>query len=135
MTTACKIFVVDDDEVSSLVLEKQCERSLCAVEISKFRHGLLAIVYLIEHQNQPSELPDCIFLDMDMPIMNGWEFLEQYQRILPSLQKNIRIYMMSAFVNDRDYLRGLQTASLTDIIEKPIPPEKILEIVSTRLTS
>ena len=73
-----KLIMVDDDEIF-IYLTKKAIDSVNIVDLIKvFGNGLDAIDFLKAHAHKPEELPEIIFLDLSMPIMDGWQFLEEY---------------------------------------------------------
>ena len=77
----------------------------------------------------PNELPDVIFLDINMPVMNGWQFLDEYHKILEQFKKPIYIYMVSSSVDDCDIQRSKEYSGVTDYIVKPINKIKYQELI------
>ncbi len=76
------ILLVDDDEINNFISIKLIKKALLNTEIMACLHGKYAIEQLLEIQKKdPNQLPDYILLDINMPIMNGWEFLDEYTRL------------------------------------------------------
>jgi CheY-like chemotaxis protein len=75
------------------------------------------------------ELPDIIFLDIDMPIMDGFQFMEEYVKIKPKLGKKITIYMVSSSVDPVDIERARKISEITDYIVKPITQNQLTDII------
>ena len=72
------IFVVDDDPITRFGLKKVLIRDLVNVTISEFKNGKLALVAFQHIVEAKEALPNTIFLDINMPVMDGWEFLEAF---------------------------------------------------------
>ncbi|OPZ98603.1 MAG: hypothetical protein BWY70_01181 [Bacteroidetes bacterium ADurb.Bin408] len=64
-----------------------------------------------------------------MPVMDGWEFLEEYIMLQPKLEKKITIYIISSSINPRDIERASTINAVTDFIIKPVTREKFTEII------
>jgi len=76
------ILLVDDDEINNFISIKLIKKALLSTEIVACLNGKFAIEQLLEMQKKGAEkLPDYILLDINMPIMNGWEFLDEYIRL------------------------------------------------------
>jgi CheY-like chemotaxis protein len=99
-------------------------------DITDFLDGNKALTYLREHCSSPELLPDVIFLDLRMPIMDGWEFLDEYRNIAPILSKPNRLYVFSSSISSYDIERAKTNPNVTDFIIKPILKEKFVEILS-----
>ena len=76
-----------------------------------------------------TELPDVIFLDINMPIMDGFQFMEEYVKIKPELNKKITIYMVSSSVDAVDIERAKSISDISDYIIKPIEPKQLKKIM------
>jgi CheY-like chemotaxis protein len=92
-----------------------------------FSDGEEALDFMLD--NLHKELPDVIFLDIDMPIMDGFEFMEEYVKIKPKLGKKITIYMVSSSVDPVDIDRAKKISEITDYIVKPITQDQLTYII------
>lgn len=77
-------------------------------------------ISFFENKDNSELLPDVIFLDINMPIMNGWQFLDEFKKMQNSIDKNITIYLVSSSFDDRDISRSKDYAEVTDYIIKPV---------------
>ena len=73
--------------------------------------------------------PDIIFLDINMPVMDGWEFLEAYRAIEEKLPDTISIYLVSSSVDKNDIMRSRQFKYVTDYLVKPVYKEKFSQVL------
>src|SRR6201985_3884826 len=97
------ILVVDDDEINNFISIKLIKKALVNTEIMACLNGKFAIDQLLELQQQgPEKLPDYILLDINMPIMNGWEFLDEFNRLNSDPQGKCKIYIISSSVFSND---------------------------------
>lgn len=123
------VLLVDDDEINNFISIKLIKKALLNTEIMACLNGKFAIDQLVELQrNDPSKLPDYILLDINMPIMNGWEFLDEYKRlnIDPSGKSKVFIISSSVFSNDINKARSYPLVK--DFISKPLNVDKIVEL-------
>jgi response regulator RpfG family c-di-GMP phosphodiesterase len=123
------ILLVDDDEINNFISIKLIKKALISTEIMACLNGKFAIDQLVSIQKKdPNQLPDYILLDINMPIMNGWEFLDEYKRlnIDPSGKSKIFIISSSVFSNDINKARSYPLVK--DFISKPLNVEKIVEL-------
>ena len=75
-------------------------------------------------------MPDLILLDIGMPGMDGWEFLDHYRNFRKALPKKIKIYMCTSSVNDNDDEKARQYDFLDSYLVKPIHKHTLLKILS-----
>ncbi len=123
------VLLVDDDEINNFISIKLIKKALLNTEIMACLNGKFAIDQLLEIQrNDPAKLPDYILLDINMPIMNGWEFLDEYKRlnIDPSGKSKVFIISSSVFSNDINKARSYPVVK--DFISKPLNVDKIVEL-------
>jgi CheY-like chemotaxis protein len=125
------VCLIDDDKVYQFTAKMILEATGLTSSIKTFFNGKEAIDFLTNPENhQEGSLPDIIFLDINMPIMNGWTFLETYDEIKQSLPRNIVIYVVSSSVDESDIQRSRSFASVTDYVIKPINREKYRQLLS-----
>jgi CheY-like chemotaxis protein len=124
------IFLIDDDEIYQYTTRKYIEFRNLAKKIMSFPDGEEALDYLQQNLTEPYELPDMILLDLSMPVMDGWEFLEEYIQIRPSFGKQVVLYIVSSSVDIRDIERARHFEAVTGFIVKPIDDTKLKQIFS-----
>lgn len=117
------VFFIDDDRPTTIVNKRLAKRSQLFHQIDVFNNSANAFNYLIEHKEAISSLPDLIFLDVNMPAFNGWEFLEAFNK--HTFSKEIHIVMLST--SDSDKLIGVdKLPSIVSSYEtKPLTVDKI----------
>ena len=125
-----KMALVDDDEVFVFLTRKAIEKSNLIEVIKVFGNGLEALSFLKENSNNPEELPEIILLDLCMPIMDGWQFLEEYTKIEPKIDKIITIYIITSSISSEDINRAKKINVVSDYIIKPITRENFIEIIT-----
>lgn len=124
------IAVVDDDEIFMVIARKML--AFCAPEwqMMEFVNGERMLEHLNQFITSPEKLPDLILLDINMPVMDGWMFLDEYAKIKSALSKANQIYLTSSSIDTKDTERAKQNLLLKDYIVKPLSPEIIKKIVS-----
>ena len=127
------ICLVDDDEIYQFTTQKYIQARQLARQILSFWDGEEAIDYLQAHSGQPDSLPDKILLDLSMPVMDGWGFLEEFVRLKPRLGKPIEVYIVSSSVDIRDLDRARKISEVSDFIVKPINDLKLDQIFTEML--
>lgn len=123
------ICIIDDDDVYQFTVTRTIEANKLAKKILVFSDGEQAIQFLVDNVANNENVPDVIFLDINMPIMDGWQFLEEYVKIKPRIGKRITIYMVSSSVDPVDVERAKKISELSDYIIKPVTPNKLKDII------
>ena len=125
------ILIVDDDLVYRFAATKTIASTGLAEKIEECSDGLEALSYLKENMQQPQNLPDVIFLDINMPTMDGWEFLKAFEPIISEFSKTMRIYMVTSSIDKHDIERSKQFVTVLDYLVKPIFKETFSRILNT----
>lgn len=132
MSTTSKpvsILLVDDDEINNFISIKLIKKAVDNTEISACLNGRFAIEELAAiQQKDPALLPDFILLDINMPIMNGWEFLDEYKRLNIDPMGKSKIYIISSSVFSNDINKARSYPLVKNFISKPLSVEKIKEM-------
>lgn len=131
MSKAVVICIVDDDDVYQYTVTRALKSDSLAKKILVFSDGEEALDFLTDNIANKPILPDVIFLDVNMPIMDGWQFLEEYVKIKPRVGKQITIYMVTSSVDPVDVDRAKKFSEISDYLVKPIQPDQIRELVAT----
>ncbi len=129
MTQIKNLALVDDDDVFVFLTKKTIEQTKLVDLIKVFGNGLDAINFLKENKSNVAVLPEIILLDLSMPIMNGWQFLEEFTKINPSLGKKITIYICSSSISQDDITRAKSINEVSDYIIKPITKDKLIDLI------
>jgi CheY-like chemotaxis protein len=122
MTNLSKLFIlVDDDPLSNLLLKKVIEKNLDGAVAQDFITPELALKY-IETQFVHTQLQEKItlFLDINMPTITGWEFLDEFERFEAHIKNQFQIYILSSSIDPADIQRAKLNPYVKDFVEKPI---------------
>ncbi len=126
------VALVDDDKIFQLTASKTIRALQLTDNILQFENGEDALKFLAMNIENNDSLPDYIFLDINMPFVDGWMFLEDYEGIKKTLTKTIYIYMVSSSIDPRDVRRAKSIDSVTDYVVKPVTREKFLELLQAK---
>ena len=132
MTPALKnVCLIDDDKIYQFTATMILEATGLTNSIAAFLNGKDAINFLKDpNTTLNSQLPDIIFLDINMPVMNGWEFLEEFQQFSASLSQPIKIYLVSSSVDESDINKSKNYPSVTDYVIKPLNRDKYRQLLT-----
>ena len=129
--TKLNVLLVDDDTIYQFVSCKTLESTGFVKRIQVCSNGEEAYHFLEENLRNPSELPDIILLDVNMPVMNGWQFLDAYQPLKSSISKDIQVFLVTSSIADQDKEYSKRYSCVLDYIVKPLAREKISQILSS----
>lgn len=118
------ICLIDDDKIYQMITTRIIELVNPNQKVIVFNNGQQAIDFF---EGNEEALPDVIFLDINMPVMNGWEFLDAFTN-MPV--KKVPVYMVSSSVNCDDAIRSQRYDVVKDFIIKPICRHRISEILA-----
>lgn len=122
------IYLVDDDDVFQFLTKKVIEESNLVSKIKIFNNGQEAIEDITDKYMKGSQLPEIILLDLSMPVMDGWEFLEEFNKI--ENNHSIMIYVISSSISPKDVEKANSYSSVRDYIIKPITKVKFIELLN-----
>ncbi|WP_291130805.1 response regulator [Flavobacterium sp. UBA7682] len=121
--------LVDDDDTFIFITKKIIEKTNHVKEVKVFNNGLDALNYLKDNLNTQYKLPEIIFLDLSMPIMDGWQFLDEFTSIESNNVKKIIIYICSSSISPHDIMKAKKISAVTDYIIKPVTKDRFTEII------
>ncbi|WP_221393802.1 response regulator [Dyadobacter sp. NIV53] len=123
-------WIIDDDTTYRFAIQLVLKRAEITDNMAFFHHGKAALDVLNELIRENGVLPDLILLDINMPVLDGWQFLDAFKKISPGLDHEIRIYMVSSSIDEEDYKRVKEIDAVTDLIIKPISVKDIQKILA-----
>ena len=121
--------LVDDNQDDNFFHEREIKKSSLVNTVVTKNTGADAITYLKDGGEDKCIRPELIFLDINMPGMNGWEFLEQYHKLDAILKNQVIIIMLTTSDNPDDKTKASKWDFVSDYITKPLTKEMIAEIV------
>ncbi len=124
-----KIFIVDDDKIFHFIVRKLIARQDPDTELVFFENGLEAIERLRTKIDSPELFPDVILLDINMPVLDGWQFLDEFRTLKLRLGTVPRVYVVSSSDNEMDRDRARQyREEVCDYYLKPMGHTEIEKI-------
>jgi CheY-like chemotaxis protein len=125
------VLLVDDDDVARFLWKKVIESSDTDVEVKECFNGLEALNFLKTNWNQPLLLPDIIFLDLNMPVMNGLTFLDEFMALNENSDKKIKIYVLSSSIIPSEIEEVKNRQAVSGFINKPLKKEKFEKVLES----
>lgn len=125
-----QIIIIEDDPIFTFLLEKGIHASGIKEEKTTFTNGLKALTYFKE--NYLKEKKYVIFLDLNMPVMNGWQFMEQFELFANST--NCQVFILTSSGNKLDIDQLMASPLVADFIIKPID-DKHFEKIKQSITA
>ncbi|MEO8252984.1 MAG: response regulator [Flavobacterium sp.] len=124
------IWVVDDDPIYQIIMKKIIDKSgvfSCAIS---FTHGKEAIDKLKEVLSENKKIPDIILLDIEMPVLDGWGFMEEITVLKPLIIPEIQIYISSSSIAIEDKDKAKNDPNILGYMSKPITITDLVKIAS-----
>ena len=124
MTVSVRCLIIDDDPLNNLISQTVIARAEAKAQVTAFTEPEAGLAY-ISQRGQCKTGPVFVFLDINMPTMSGWEFLEHFEQLDNSIKNLYKIFILSSSVDDRDKERAEQNSRVLDYVEKPLKIERV----------
>ena len=118
-----KILIIDDNYIDNYITSAIIKKNNLANDLIEFDNGLKAIEYLEQNKDNDEELPDLILLDLYMPLMDGFEFLNLFEKIDFTSTKKCKICIVSSSIDDNDIIKAKLDKNIYTFISKPLTAE------------
>lgn len=121
--------LIDDEPIDNFINERLIQLSEFDVEVQILSSGMRALDYFksVVADNRFTKLPDYIFLDIHMPIMDGYQFLDSFLLLSPAFQ-NIKVVILTASINPTDKERSIKYSQIIAHYHKPLTSEQLNEL-------
>lgn len=127
-----KICIVDDEEIIQFIVTTILQNLGDGISVLSYKNGEEALQAL--KKMDKVELPDIILLDINMPVMGGWQFLDEFAKIKPKYDKRVAIYILSSSTAPGDKIRSKVYKDIRGYINKPIEADMLKKITRLELT-
>jgi CheY-like chemotaxis protein len=129
------ILFIDDDEPTNFLNKLIVQELECAHHVEVVTSGVEALEYLtgtgaFKNKGRAHPRPDLIFLDVNMPGMDGWEFLQHYEKLPPTQKANIVMVMLTTSLNPDDEKAAQSNIEISGFENKPLEPAVIKKILN-----
>jgi CheY-like chemotaxis protein len=127
-----RILLIDDDEIINFLHKKILKNADVTENIIVALNGLEALEIINESENDIEKNclePTLVFLDINMPIMNGWQFIEEFQKLGENLKNKFVIIVLTASLNLDDEIKVSKLNGINGFLNKPLTVEKVKKIM------
>ena len=121
--------IIDDDPIFIFGLKKVMNSVDFAEEVLVYKNGEDALENLIAIKDDKEALPEVILLDLNMPIMDGWQFLDEFTQV--KVDKKITVYIVSSSIDPLDYEKSKKYSHIENYIIKPVQTDDLKTILKT----
>lgn len=119
------VLLIDDNDTDNFISRRVIELTEFAQQVVVKSSGRQALDYLQEHIQDSTKLPDLIFLDINMPIMDGFMFLYEFETLPPEVQQKSRVIILSSSEDRRDVDKIITNPAVIKYITKPLTQDDL----------
>ena len=136
MNHAEKVYLIDDDEINNFICANILRRTNFSTDVVAFDSGTDALAKLnqVAEEGDRDAFPDVIFLDINMPIMNGWDFLLEYRKLSHKIDKKVSLFLLSSSIYQADVEKSKDYDEVLDFVTKPLNTELINGLIEKYFT-
>ncbi|MBP7511348.1 MAG: response regulator [Bacteroidia bacterium] len=128
------VLLVDDDDVTLMICKLRLKKSQFCEEVHTADNGEEAIQFF-KNQLSLSEversIPELIFLDINMPIINGWDFLDEFEKSYSGFFPNVKIKILSSSVDPKDLEKASNHPLIMGFITKPLTDDNLKDLLNS----
>ncbi len=131
MINQLRFIVIDDDPFNNKICKLFLRKYFGDVAVETFTEPETALSYLANNHT-PSVEPSIVLLDINMPTMTGWEFLDEYDLLDVTIKNSLKLYILSSSVDERDKERATQNKNVEDYLIKPLTTDVAAKFINNR---
>jgi len=129
MNSIGTVMLVDDNDTDNFISKRIIEITKFSENVIVKNSGKSALDYLVENKEYPESIPDIIFLDINMPIVDGFVFLYEYEKFSNSVKDKCRVIILSSSDNKRDIDKIVNNDFVIKFVTKPLTEKTLEEIM------
>jgi len=122
-----KFIIVDDDPFNNILCDMTIEMALNTADVTSFTKPADGLAHILLAYSKEME-PAILLLDINMPLMNGWEFMDAFAKYPESVKKQLTVYIVSSSVDPRDKEKAAGNINIKGFISKPVEVEMIQQL-------
>ena len=122
------VMLVDDNETDNFISKRIIEITGFASRVEVMNSGKSALDYLAVHQDRPEDLPNIIFLDINMPVVDGFVFLYEFEKFKELVRTKCKVIILSSSDNKRDIDKIVNNNYVIKFVTKPLTEYSLIEI-------
>jgi len=121
--------LIDDDEANNYLNKRTIEKLDCTEHIEVAKNGMIAMEQIKKGIKMEQCMPKLIFLDLNMPVMDGWEFLEEFNKLEFALREMTKIVILTTSLNPADRAKAENIKEVSGFINKPLRESFVKQIL------
>lgn len=118
-----RVMLIDDNPTDLYISSRIISKNNFGKEVLEYSSGQAALIYLQHNQKNAALLPEVIFIDIYMPLMSGFQFLEEFNKLSSALKKQCQVFIISSTIDDLDIVRARTDQNVAFFQVKPITKE------------
>lgn len=127
------VLLIDDDPTTNFLHRRIIQRTDNTLQVMEALNGEEALLCLRENLQSGLPAPHYIFLDINMPELDGWGFLEAYRQLPEDWRSSCRLYMLTTSLNPDDHMRARTYAEVEGILDKIMSQQTFHELLQNRI--
>lgn len=121
------VYIIEDDLITSTVIELIIRKNKAFGEVQRFENGQMAFDALLRESAFGQQVPDLILLDLNMPVMDGWEFLDAFSALV--LRKRVHVCVLTSSIHPEDIRKSKSYQQVEGYFPKPLDDEMLEQMV------
>jgi CheY-like chemotaxis protein len=124
------VMIIDDNAIDLYVCSRMTTKNNFGKRVLEYSVATEALHYLQDNQDNFSELPQIIFIDIYMPLMSGFEFMKEYDKLSPALKNHCKVYIISSTIDNEDIVKSHSDKNVVSFQVKPITKDFLDRIIA-----
>jgi CheY-like chemotaxis protein len=124
-----ELMVIDDSELDRFIIQRIIQFICNNLIVHSYNSAIQALEIIQKNQFNSQDVFILILLDLQMPVMNGFQFIEEFEKLPFFVQEKFKIVILSNTRNPNDIVRLLNYKSVDSLMEKPITKEKLQNLI------
>ena len=129
-----RYMIVDDDPINNKLCSYVIKQAVPGIDIKSFEYPLPALAFIVsDYGDANTNLQTILFLDINMPELSGWEFLDEFAKMDKHIHQQFTIFILSSSIDYQDVEKAKANVFVKDFLSKPLSPSVVKEIANSRL--